>query len=129
MGKIDYKYNEEVLIKELKEYVDATYGQHYAQSKFQTTEFIIDNGDGIGFTRGNIVKYAQRYGITIKYTCRTRSHPPTMFLGLSAFFSAGSAFSLCIRRYTVLANAETAKILAMTINQCQTERLLISFTF
>lgn len=60
--KINYKYNEETLIKELKDYVDATYGQHYAQNKFQTTEFIIDNGDGIGFTRGNIVKYAQRYG-------------------------------------------------------------------
>ena len=60
--KINYKYNEETLIKELKDYVDATYGQHYAQNKIQTTEFIIDNGDGIGFTRGNIVKYAQRYG-------------------------------------------------------------------
>ena len=60
--KIDYKYNEENLLKELKEYVDATYGQHYSQNKFQTTEFVIDNGDGVGFTRGNIIKYSQRYG-------------------------------------------------------------------
>lgn len=59
---IQYKYNEENLIKELKKYVDTTYVQHYAQNKIQTTEFVIDNGDGIGFTRGNIVKYVQRYG-------------------------------------------------------------------
>jgi hypothetical protein len=59
---IDYKYNEENLLKEFGEYINKTYGQHYSQTKFQTTEFIIDNGDGVGFTRGNIIKYAQRYG-------------------------------------------------------------------
>lgn len=59
---INYKYNEPALLRELSEYINNTYGEHYSQSKFQTTEFIIDNGDGIGFTRGNIVKYAQRYG-------------------------------------------------------------------
>jgi hypothetical protein len=59
---IDYKYNEPAILKELKEYIDGTYGEHYSQRKFQTTEFIIDNDDGIGFTRGNIIKYAQRYG-------------------------------------------------------------------
>ena len=59
---IDYKYNESTLLKELTEYIDSTYSEHYSQNKFQTTEMIIDNGDGIGFTRGNIVKYAQRYG-------------------------------------------------------------------
>lgn len=59
---IDYKYNELTLLQELREYIDGTYGEHYSQNKFQTTEMIIDNGDGIGFSRGNIVKYAQRYG-------------------------------------------------------------------
>lgn len=59
---IDYKYNEPAILKELKEYIDGTYGEHYSQKKFQTTEFVIDIGDGIGFTRGNIIKYAQRYG-------------------------------------------------------------------
>lgn len=62
MGKINYKYNESNLLLELSEYINGTYGEHYSQGKFQTTEMIIDNGDGIGFTRGNIVKYAQRYG-------------------------------------------------------------------
>lgn len=57
-----YKYNEGVLMRQLKEYVDSTYKQHYAQGSIQTTEFIIDNGHGIGHTVGNVMKYAQRYG-------------------------------------------------------------------
>lgn len=60
--KIDYKYNEGELIAQLKEYVDATYSQHYSQNNFQATEFIIDGGHGTGFCIGNVLKYAQRYG-------------------------------------------------------------------
>ena len=60
--KIDYKYNEGELLEEFKAYIDATYGQHYSMNKFQATEFIIDNGHGVGFTVGNVMKYAQRYG-------------------------------------------------------------------
>jgi len=59
---IDYKYDEEELIKELQEYVDVTYGQHYSQDKVQTTEFVIDAGHGEGFCLGNVIKYTQRYG-------------------------------------------------------------------
>ena len=59
---IDYKYDEETLIKELQEYVDVTYGQHYSQDKVQTTEFVIDAGHGEGFCLGNVIKYTQRYG-------------------------------------------------------------------
>ena len=62
MAEISYKYNEEESIKELQQYVDSTYSQHYAQGAIQTTEFIIDSGHGIGHTVGNIIKYAQRYG-------------------------------------------------------------------
>ena len=51
--KIDYKYNEGELIKELQAYVDATYGEHYSLNKFQATEFIIDAGHGDGFCIGN----------------------------------------------------------------------------
>ena len=60
--EINYKYNEGQLITELKEYIDATYGEHYSMNKFQPTEFIIDNGHGVGFTAGNVMKYVQRYG-------------------------------------------------------------------
>jgi hypothetical protein len=62
MEKIDYKYNEGELIKEFQEYIDSTYGQHYSMNKFQATEFIVDNGHGVGFTAGNVMKYVQRYG-------------------------------------------------------------------
>lgn len=62
MKKIDYKYNEDALLREFKEYIDKTYGEHYSQNKFQATEFIIDGGHGMGFCLGNVMKYAQRYG-------------------------------------------------------------------
>lgn len=60
--QIDYKYSEDRTLKELAEYIDETYNQHYSQNKFQATEFILDSGHGTGFTIGNILKYAQRYG-------------------------------------------------------------------
>ena len=59
---IEYKYNEGNLLEEFKEYIDATYGQHYSMNKYQATEFIVDNGHGVGFTAGNVMKYVQRYG-------------------------------------------------------------------
>jgi len=62
MSDINYKYNEAALLEELKAYIDKTYGEHYSQNKFQATEFIIDGGHGVGFTVGNVLKYAQRYG-------------------------------------------------------------------
>lgn len=59
---IQYKYNEGDLLQQITDYVNSTYGEHYSQNKYQATEFIIDGGHGIGFTIGNIMKYAQRYG-------------------------------------------------------------------
>ena len=59
---IEYKYGEDRILKEIKEYIDATYSEHYSQNKFQATEFIVDSGHGEGFCIGNIMKYAQRYG-------------------------------------------------------------------
>ena len=59
---VPYKYAEDRILKELREYVDQTYEQHYSQNKFQATEFILDSGHGTGFCIGNILKYAQRYG-------------------------------------------------------------------
>ena len=62
LSRIEYKYNENQLIAEFKEYVDETYGLHYSKEKFQATEFIMDGGHGTGFCIGNVLKYAQRYG-------------------------------------------------------------------
>ena len=59
---MNYKYSEDKILKELKTYIDKTYGEHYSKNKFQSTEFIIDSGHGEGFCIGNILKYAQRYG-------------------------------------------------------------------
>jgi hypothetical protein len=60
--KIDFKFNEDKYLAELLDYISSTYGQHYSLSKIQSTEFIMDAGHGEGFTIGNIIKYAQRYG-------------------------------------------------------------------
>ena len=62
VSTIDYKYSENRILKELQEYIDKTYEQHYSQNKFQATEFILDSGHGEGFCIGNILKYGQRYG-------------------------------------------------------------------
>ena len=59
---IDYKFNEDKNIKELKRHIDSTYDSHYSKEQFQATEFIVDGGHGTGFCIGNIMKYAQRYG-------------------------------------------------------------------
>lgn len=59
---IQYKYNEPMLLNDLRNYIDATYKEHYSQDRFQATEFIMDGGHGTGFCIGNVLKYAQRYG-------------------------------------------------------------------
>lgn len=57
-----YRYNEDKSLKELKEYIDNTYNEHYSRNKYQATEFVIDAGHGEGFCVGNCMKYLQRYG-------------------------------------------------------------------
>ena len=59
---INYVFNEEKILEEIKNGIDKTYSSHYAQNKIQSTEFITDAGHGEGFCIGNIIKYAQRYG-------------------------------------------------------------------
>jgi hypothetical protein len=62
LSEIDYKFNEGELIEEIKSYIDATYGEHYACGKIQSTEIAIDRGRGMGFCLGNVDKYSGRYG-------------------------------------------------------------------
>ncbi len=57
-----YKYNEGKLLREISEYIDKTYGEHYAQGNIQSTEIAIDRGRGLGFCLGNVDKYSGRYG-------------------------------------------------------------------
>ena len=56
------KFNEDLLIKDFVEYIAKTYNQHYEQGVQPNELIFTDYNDGIGFTKGNIVKYAQRYG-------------------------------------------------------------------
>jgi hypothetical protein len=57
------KYSEDVIIKELKDYITRTYQQHYSagDDKIQTLDLIEACGDGEAFCRSNILKYASRY--------------------------------------------------------------------
>mgnify|MGYP003128229573 CR=1 FL=1 len=57
-----YKFKENIIIDDVKRYIDETYSSHYATTHKQATEIIIDQGHGTGFCMGNILKYAQRYG-------------------------------------------------------------------
>ena len=57
------KYSEDVIIKELQDYITRTYDQHYSagDDKIQTLDLIEACGDGEAFCRSNILKYASRY--------------------------------------------------------------------
>lgn len=60
---MSYKYNEDVILKELSEYITKTYAGHYSagNDKIQTLDLIEACGDGEAFCRSNILKYASRY--------------------------------------------------------------------
>jgi len=59
---IEYRFNEDKLIVEFKQYIDSTYKQHYVNAGKQTMDSIIAKGHGTGFCLGNIEKYHDRYG-------------------------------------------------------------------
>ena len=58
-----FKYNEDALLKELRDYISGTYGQHYSagNDSIQTSDLIEACGDAEAFCRSNILKYASRY--------------------------------------------------------------------
>jgi len=58
-----FKYNEDELLKELRDYIASTYGQHYSagNDSIQTLDLIEACGDAEAFCRSNILKYASRY--------------------------------------------------------------------
>jgi hypothetical protein len=60
---MQWKYNEEEILNELKNYISKTYQQHYSagDDKIQTLDLIEACGDGEAFCRSNILKYASRY--------------------------------------------------------------------
>jgi|SaaInlStandDraft_3_1057020.scaffolds.fasta_scaffold16204_2 hypothetical protein len=60
---INYKYNEDIVLNELQEYVDATYDQHYVQDDgLQALDVFIALGNAETTFRDNSIKYLMRYG-------------------------------------------------------------------
>ena len=59
-----WKYHEDVILKEIKEYLGGTYRSHYAspESKTQTLDLIEGIGDAEPFCRSNAIKYLSRFG-------------------------------------------------------------------
>lgn len=60
---MNYKYNEDAILEELRQYITDTYRAHYSagDDKIQTLDLIEACGDGEAFCRSNILKYASRY--------------------------------------------------------------------
>ena len=59
-----WKYNEDVILKEIREYLGSTYRSHYTsqESKTQTLDLIEGIGDAEPFCRSNAIKYLSRFG-------------------------------------------------------------------
>ena len=59
-----WKYNEDVILKEVTEYLGMTYRSHYTsqESKTQTLDLIEGIGDAEPFCRSNAIKYLSRFG-------------------------------------------------------------------
>jgi len=63
MGQMNFKYSEDAILEEVRQYILNTYQQHYSagDDKIQTLDLIEACGDGEAFCRSNILKYASRY--------------------------------------------------------------------
>lgn len=60
---VPYKYHEDEILKEIKEYIDSTYHGHYVgEDNVQSLDLILATGHAAGFMVGSILKYASRYG-------------------------------------------------------------------
>lgn len=59
-----WKYDEDVILKEIRDYLSGTYSAHYAgdQGKTQTLDLIDSIGDAEAFCRSNAIKYLSRFG-------------------------------------------------------------------
>ena len=58
---MSFKYDEERILKEVRDYITGTYGAHYSSDNIQTLDLIESVGDAEAFCRSIILKYASRY--------------------------------------------------------------------
>jgi len=59
-----WKYEEDLTMKEVRDYLSGTYRSHYTsqESKTQTLDLIESIGDAEAFCRSNAIKYLSRFG-------------------------------------------------------------------
>ena len=59
-----WKYEEDLTMKEVRDYLSGTYKAHYTsqESKTQTLDLIESIGDAEAFCRSNAIKYLSRFG-------------------------------------------------------------------
>ena len=59
-----WKYEEDLTLKEISDYLSGTYKSHYTsqESKTQTLDLIESIGDAEAFCRSNGIKYLSRFG-------------------------------------------------------------------
>ena len=59
-----WKYEEDLTMKEVRDYLSGTYKSHYTsqESKTQTLDLIESIGDAEAFCRSNAIKYLSRFG-------------------------------------------------------------------
>ena len=62
-SRVFYKYKEDVMLDEAKNYIATTYGSHYTSNDgIQTLDLIQGIGDAEAFCRSNAIKYLSRFG-------------------------------------------------------------------
>jgi len=64
---MQWKYNEDKILKDVEDYVVSTYGSHYCghdddYSDIQTIDLMAAKGLAPDFCQANILKYGSRYG-------------------------------------------------------------------
>ena len=59
---INYKFSEDEILEEIRNYIRNTYSEHYSGKNLQAADLIFEGGHGEGFCIGNIIKYAHRFG-------------------------------------------------------------------
>lgn len=64
---MQWKYNEDKILKDIEEYVVSTYGSHYCghedeYREIQTIDLMAAKGLAPSFCQANILKYGSRYG-------------------------------------------------------------------
>ena len=57
-----FKFDEQKILKEIEDYIESTYGQHYSSKDIQVQDLFKSIGIASDFSRGNAMKYLARYG-------------------------------------------------------------------